>query len=74
MREIRALAAAGHGIHFTTHDPNHARRCLPLRAGERIAGGAVGAVLTRDRLEDLYRTPVEEFTDTTTDHAAFLPG
>ena len=24
MREIRALAAAGHGVLFTTHDPNHA--------------------------------------------------
>ena len=70
MREIRALAAAGHGIHFTTHDPNHARRCLP----QRIAGGAVGAVLTRERLDGLYRTPVEKFTDTTTGHAAFLPG
>ena len=26
MREIRALAAAGHGVLFTTHDPNHAMR------------------------------------------------
>ena len=24
MREIRALAASGHGVLFTTHDPNHA--------------------------------------------------
>src|SRR6516225_5831488 len=26
MREIRALAASGHGVLFTTHDPNHALR------------------------------------------------
>ena len=30
MREIRALAGAGHGILFTTHDPNHA--CAPPTA------------------------------------------
>ena len=26
MREIRALGASGHGVLFTTHDPNHAMR------------------------------------------------
>ena len=50
MREIRALAAAGHGVLFTTHDPNHALRAADraylLRDGERIAEGAVGEVLT----------------------------
>ena len=30
MREMRALAASGHGVLFTTHDPNHA-----LRAADR---------------------------------------
>jgi iron complex transport system ATP-binding protein len=78
MREIRALAGAGHGILFTTHDPNHALRAADraylLRAGERIAEGAIGDVLTRERLEDLYRAPVEKLTDATTGHAAFLPG
>ena len=53
MREIRALAGAGHGVLFTTHDPNHALRAADraylLRAGERIAEGAVGAVLTREQ-------------------------
>ena len=47
MREIRALAGAGHGILFTTHDPNHALRAADraylLRQGERIAEGAVAA-------------------------------
>jgi hypothetical protein len=31
-------------------------------------------VLTRERLEDLYRAPVEKLTDAVTGHAAFLPG
>jgi iron complex transport system ATP-binding protein len=78
MREMRALAAAGHGILFTTHDPNHALRAADraylLRAGERIAEGPVGAVLTRERLEDLYRAPVEKLTDAATGMSAFLPG
>ena len=42
--------------------------------GCRIAEGAVGAVLTRERLEDLYRAPVETLTDAATGHTAFLPG
>jgi iron complex transport system ATP-binding protein len=78
MREIRALAAAGHGVLFTTHDPNHALRAADraylLRAGERIAEGAVKSVLTRAQLEALYGAPVETLTDTASGAAAFLPG
>ena len=78
MREIRALAAAGHGVLFTTHDPNHALRAADraylLRAGERIAEGAVASVLTRAQLEALYQAPVETITDTATGATAFLPG
>ena len=78
MRELRALAAAGHGVLFTTHDPNHALRAADraylLRAGERIAEGTVGSVLTREQLEELYRAPVEKLTDTATGASAFLPG
>jgi iron complex transport system ATP-binding protein len=78
MREIRALASAGHGVLFTTHDPNHALRAADraylLRAGARIAEGAVGAVLTRERLAELYGAPVETLTDTATGQTAFLPG
>ena len=78
MREIRALAASGHGVLFTTHDPNHALRAADraylLRDGERIAEGAVASVLTRERLEELYRAPVETLIDTATARAAFLPG
>jgi iron complex transport system ATP-binding protein len=44
MREIRALAASGHGVLFTTHDPNHALRAADraylLRDGECLAEGA----------------------------------
>jgi iron complex transport system ATP-binding protein len=77
MREIRTLAGLGHGVLFTTHDPNHALRAADraylLRAGERIAEGAVRDVLTRARLEDLYGAPVEQLSDPT-GASAFLPG
>lgn len=76
MNEIRALAAAGHGVLFTTHDPNHAlraadRACL-LRGGETLADGPVAEVLTKTTLESLYGAPVE--TLIAGDRAAFLPG
>jgi iron complex transport system ATP-binding protein len=78
MREIRALAASGHGVLFTTHDPNHALRAADraylLRAGARIAEGRVGDVLNREQLEALYQAPVEKLTDSTTGAGAFLPG
>ena len=41
---------------------------------EPLAEGAVGVVLTRERLEDLYGAPVEKLTDAASGHAAFLPG
>ena len=78
MREIRALARSGHGVLFTTHDPNHALRAADraylLRDGERIAEGKVSEVLTKAQLEALYRAPVETLTDTTRGASAFLPG
>lgn len=77
MREIRALAASGHGVLFTTHDPNHALRAADraylLRDGARIAEGQVGDVLTRGQLETLYRAPVEQIT-APAGASAFLPG
>lgn len=78
MAEIRALAASGHGVLFTTHDPNHARRAASraylLRDGTRIAEGPVDSVLNRQRLEELYRAPVEQLVDPETGEVAFLPG
>ena len=78
MREIRALAASGHGVLFTTHDPNHARRAADraflMRAGERLAEGPVAEVLSRERLEELYRAPIETLVDPASGATAFLPG
>jgi iron complex transport system ATP-binding protein len=78
MREIKALAASGHGVLFTTHDPNHALRAADraflLRDGTCLAEGRVAQVLNRAQLEALYRAPVEQLADTDTGGAAFLPG
>jgi iron complex transport system ATP-binding protein len=78
MREIQALKASGHGVLFTTHDPNHAMRAADrvylLRQGERIAEGASGAILDRAQLEALYGAPVELITERETGRTAFLPG
>jgi iron complex transport system ATP-binding protein len=77
MREIRALAGSGHGVLFTTHDPNHALRAADraflLRDGTRIGEGAVDTVLNREQLEALYGAPVEKITDPA-GGSAFLPG
>jgi iron complex transport system ATP-binding protein len=78
MREIRALAASGHGVLFTTHDPNQALRLADraflLRAGARVTDGPVSSVLTKQNLEALYGAPVRVLTDAATGDAAFLPG
>lgn len=78
MREIRALGASGHGVLFTTHDPNHAMRAADraylLRQGARVDEGAVGQVLGRAQLEALYDTPVQLITDAGGERSAFLPG
>jgi len=76
MREIRALAASGLGVLFTTHDPNHALRAADraylLRGGERLAEGPTREILTRERLEALYGAPVQLIADA--DGTAFIPG
>ncbi len=76
MREIRALATSGHGVLFTTHDPNHALRgadrAFLLRGGERLAEGPVEQVLTQERLEALYDARVQKVADAS--GIAFLPG
>jgi iron complex transport system ATP-binding protein len=78
IAEIRALASSGHGVLFTTHDPNHARRAADraylLRDGGCLAEGPVGEVLNRAQLEALYRVPVEQLADSRTGGVAFLPG
>jgi len=76
MREIRALAASGLGVLFTTHDPNHAlraaNRAYLLRDGKRLGEGPVKRILTREQLEVLYGAPVHMITDET--GTAFIPG
>jgi iron complex transport system ATP-binding protein len=78
INEIRALKAAGHGVLFTTHDPNHAIRAADrvylLSDGARIAEGATGAILNRAQLEALYGAPVELISDCNDGRIAFLPG
>lgn len=78
MNEIRALAKSGHGVLFTTHDPNHALRAADraflLREGTRIAEGPVKSVLDQTQLQELYRAPVERLVDPQTGAVAFLPG
>src|SRR5580693_1996526 len=78
MYEIRKLRASGHGVLFTTHDPNHAMRAADraylLRDGATIAEGAIDAVLGRVQLEALYQAPVELIADRDTGRSAFLPG
>ena len=78
MHEIRKLRASGHGVLFTTHDPNHAMRAADrvylLRDGARIAEGTIDAVLGRAQLETLYQAPVELIADRDTGRSAFLPG
>ena len=67
MHEIRALAAAGHGVLFTTHDPNHAMRAADraflLRDGRASPKAASATVLIRAQLEKLYGAPVEMVAD-----------
>jgi iron complex transport system ATP-binding protein len=76
MREIRALAEAGLGVMFTTHDPNHAMRAATraylLRDGACLAEGPVAEVLTASLLEELYRAPVQVLREDA--RVAFLPG
>jgi iron complex transport system ATP-binding protein len=78
MNEVRALSKSGHGVLFTTHDPNHALRAADraylLREGTRIAEGPVATVLNREQLETLYRANVERLTDPDSGAVAFLPG
>jgi len=78
MNEIRALAKSGHGVLFTTHDPNHALRgadrAYLLRDGTRVADGPVTSVLNREQLEALYQATVECLTDPDSGAVAFLPG
>jgi len=77
MREMRALAGAGLGVLFTTHDPNHALRAADraflLRGGRCLATGPSDTVLNQSLLEQLYGAPVQRIADGS-GAAAFVPG
>jgi iron complex transport system ATP-binding protein len=78
LQEIRKLATSGHGVLFTTHDPNHAMRAADraylIRNGEKMGEGSTGEILIRGELERLYSSPVEEIADQQKVRTAFLPG
>ncbi|WNJ90851.1 ABC transporter ATP-binding protein [Bosea sp. 685] len=77
MSQIRRLAAEGLGVLFTTHDPNqalaHADRVMLLREGQAIATGEAAAMLTPERLSELYGVAIETVRDAD-GRVAFLPG
>ncbi len=74
--EIRALAQAGLGVLFTTHDPNQALRIAArvylMRHGHCVAHGPVQDMLTRERLEAVYDAPIRVLSAAS--GTAFLPG
>lgn len=76
LAEIRALTGAGLAVLFTTHDPNQALRCaddvLMIRDGRASASGPASAIVTRERLEQLYGSAVIEVREETS--RALLPG
>jgi iron complex transport system ATP-binding protein len=62
MREIKRLASRGVGVVLSTHDPDHAfaaaGRVALMRDGEIVALGSPEDVMTAERLESVYDTPV----------------
>ncbi len=76
MREIRALAASGLAVVFSTHDPNHAlrfaERAMLIRDGTSLACGPSRAVLTAERLRALYGAEVRVVEGE--GERAYLPG
>ena len=77
MQQIRALAAEGLGVLFTTHDPNqalrYADRVALIGQGRMLATGAASAVLTERALRDLYQSEVK-LVRGAGETVAFLPG
>lgn len=63
LERVRRLAADGHAILLSTHNPDHADRytdrVVVLQEGAVVAQGAPAAVLTADTLSRVYGVPVE---------------
>ncbi len=77
MHAIRALAAQGLAVLFTTHDPNQALRCadraMLMREGRVMAEGAAGQVIEAGALRALYGAGVLTVHDAAGGLPAFLP-
>lgn len=62
LERIRALAGEGVGVLLSTHDPDHAFLCADrvamLHQGRLMACGAVGDVMTPDKLQQIYGVAV----------------
>jgi iron complex transport system ATP-binding protein len=54
MQEIRRLSASGHGVLFTTHDPNHAMRAADRAELERLYGSPVDEIFDRDNARTAF--------------------
>ncbi|HWL05874.1 MAG TPA: ABC transporter ATP-binding protein [Xanthobacteraceae bacterium] len=67
LQEMRRLAADGHGVIFTSHDPNHvlhaADRVAMLRDGGILRHGPMAEILNEAALTELYRSDVVEIAD-----------
>lgn len=77
MHAIRALAAEGLAVLFTTHDPNQALRCadraMLMRAGRVMVEGMTGQVIEAGALRELYDAGVVTVNDAAGGLPAFLP-
>lgn len=67
LYRLRELAAAGYGVLFTTHHPEHAllaaERTVLLRDGRLAEAGPTAAVLTQAAIERLYGIRVRVASD-----------
>jgi iron complex transport system ATP-binding protein len=63
LEELARLAAAGHGVLFSTHAPDHAfavgHEAWLMRDGRLLASGPVDEAMTAARLSELYGRPVQ---------------
>ena len=63
LEELARLAAAGHGVLFSTHAPDHAfavgHEAWLMRDGHLLAAGPVAEAMTAARLTELYGRPVD---------------
>jgi iron complex transport system ATP-binding protein len=75
LREIRKLGSSGHGVLFTTHDPNHAMRAADraylLRGGERIGTAIERPFYLGSRLADPINPFTPDFLALTAKRAAY---